>query len=221
MEPGVLIGQVEALACDLRTSLATVPGRIRDALDTRTLPALERVWLTGDGDSHFAGSAAECAFECMGGIDAHALSALRLLEYAPWSVRHQPSRSLLIAVSASGETPRVVDVLQRAAERGAPTLGITSTPDSAVTRIGTHSLVMPLSRRERSPGMCTFQASLLGLLLVAIHLGETQQRLRPVEAEALRTELLGIADALEATVDGLREPCREVTEAIADAPVVA
>lgn len=61
---------------------------------------------------------------------------------------------------------------------------------------------------RRSPGIRTYQASVLGLLLAAIRLGEA----RGLGAGQLREELAGLADAVDATAARVRDRCRETAQ---------
>jgi glutamine---fructose-6-phosphate transaminase (isomerizing) len=84
--------------------------------------------------------------------------------------------------------------------------------------VADRSLVVDLPNPERSPGTRTYQASLLGMLLIAIRLAET--RTPACSADRLRQEITGLADAIEATARAIRDRCRQVAAQIATAPVV-
>ena len=127
---------------------------------------------------------------------------------------------MVIATSASGGTERVVQAIERAKENGTLTVALTGTPNSAVTQAAERSVVVELPQRERSPGIRTYQASLVGMLLGAIQLGELQDRYAREEAEGLRRELVNLADAVDATTNAIQAGCREVADMIAASPVV-
>jgi glucosamine--fructose-6-phosphate aminotransferase (isomerizing) len=93
-------------------------------------------------------------------------------------------------------------------------------PKSAVTQVADRSIVVELPQKERSPGIRTYQASLLGMLLVAIQLGEMQSKYSQAEANAVRQELAALADGVDATTDTIKGRCREVADMIADAPAL-
>jgi glucosamine--fructose-6-phosphate aminotransferase (isomerizing) len=79
---------------------------------------------------------------------------------------------------------------------------------------------MGLRSRHAYPGAYAYQASLLGLLLVAIQLGEMRNTYHQAEANALRQELAALADVVEATNDAIKGRCREVAEMIAATPTL-
>ncbi|TYB69122.1 hypothetical protein FXF51_07705 [Nonomuraea sp. PA05] len=99
-------------------------------------------------------------------------------------------RTLVVAATASGRTPAVLAALERAAAEGALTLVVTGTDGSPVTKVAERVLLVDLPGLEPSPGVRTYQASLLGLTLIAMRLGA---------AEALHAEFGPLADAVAAT----------------------
>ncbi|MGH3326643.1 MAG: SIS domain-containing protein [Streptomycetales bacterium] len=221
LDPEVMVRQVEALTSDLRDLTPRYAQRIDNLLTVAEWAAVDRVYLTGDGDSYHASCAAEMAFEAIGGVDCEPSSALRFAHYTtPWMRPTPARRTLVIATSASGATQRVVHAIERAKQRGALTLALTGTPATPVTKAAHRALIVDLPETEPSPGIRTYQASLLGLLLIAIHLSETRRENPHPAAQALRQELAELADPLEATTRAVKNPCRELAATIADAPVI-
>ena len=149
------------------------------------------------------------AFEAIAGVTCEPLSAQRFLDYgAAWMRDPPPDRTLVVATSASGGTRRVVQAIERAREHGALTIALIGTLDSAVALAADRAVVVEVPRRERSPGIRTYQASLLGMLLIAIRLGE---------ADALRPELLALAEVVDATGRAIEGRSREVADLVAGA----
>ena len=166
---------------------------MRAVLTPSEWQAVKKVYLTGDGDSYHASCAAEMAFQVIADVACEPLSAQRFLDYgAAWMRSATPPHTLVIATSASGSTERVVQAIERAKEYGALTVALTGTPNSAVTQVADRSVVVELPHKERSPGIRTYQASLMGMLLVAIQLAERQGRYAQEETDRLRRELIAI-----------------------------
>ncbi len=221
LKPEVMFGQVAGLAGDVRQLTRPFAQQVRAALSPSEWRAVKKVYLTGDGDSYHAACAAEMAFEAIADVDCEPLSAQRFLDYAAaWMRSAAPPQTMVIATSASGGTERVVQAIERARENGALTVALTGTPNSPVTQATDRSVVVELPHKERSPGIRTYQASLLGMLLAAIQLGELQDRYAQEEAERLRRELVDLAAAVDATTNAIQAGCREVAEMIAASPVV-
>ena len=220
IRPDVMIRQADALAADLRDQVGPVSHQLENLLLPAGWLSAGTVYLTGDGDSYHAACAAAMAFETIAGLRCEPVSALSFLEYrAPWLRSAAKSRPLVIAVSASGRTERAVQAIEAARHGGALTIAVTGTAGSALSRAADRSLVISLPQLEPSPGVRTYQASLLGLLLIAIRLGEARQHCPPPEADALRHDLAVLAGDVEATADAARDRCRDLAGVIADAPV--
>ena len=221
LKPEVMIGQVEGLADDLRQLTPSFDEQAQAVLTPQGWKAVKKVYLTGDGDSYHASCAAEMAFQTIANVECQPQSALRFLNYgAAWMRSAAPQESLVIATSASGGTKRVVQAIERAKEYGALTIALTGTPNSAVTQVADRSLLVELPHKERSPGIRTYQASLLGMLLVAIQLAEMQGKQTQEGANALRQEISGLAAAVDATTKTIKSPCQEVAETIAKSPTL-
>ena len=221
LKPEVMFGQVAGLADDLRQLTRPFEQQVRAVLTPSEWQAVKKVYLTGDGDSYHASCAAEMAFQVIADVACEPLSAQRFLDYrAAWMRSAAPPQTLVIATSASGGTERVVQAIERAKEYGALTVALTGTPNSAVTQVADRSVVVELPHKERSPGIRTYQASLMGMLLVAIQLAERQGRYAQEETDRLRQELIALADVVDATTNAIQAGCREVADLIAASPIV-
>ncbi|MFD0164525.1 SIS domain-containing protein [Streptomyces decoyicus] len=220
LDPRVMLRQVAALAEDLREQTGPFDEQIRSRLSARWA-AVDSVTIVGDGDSYHAACAVQMAFASLAGVDCRPVNALRFVDYdLPFADCRPPRTELTLAVSASGRTPLVVRSAERAREAGATAVAVTATSGSALAAASDGALLVTLPRTERSPGVRSYQASLLGLLLIAVRLGEARERLTRQEADALRGELAALAGPVEATAEAARERCREPAERIAGAPVL-
>jgi glucosamine--fructose-6-phosphate aminotransferase (isomerizing) len=221
LKPEVMISQVEGLADDLRALTHPFAQQIRTTLTPSEWRAVNKVYLTGDGDSYHASCAAELAFAAIADVACAPLSAQRFLDYrVAWMRNTAPYQTLVIATSASGGTQRVVQAIERAKEHGVLTIALTGTPNSAVTQVADRTILVELPQKERSPGIRTYQASLMGMLLVTIQLGEMRNSYSHEEANSLRHELAALADAVAATTVAIKDRCREVAEKTAETPTM-
>ncbi|MGI5292689.1 SIS domain-containing protein [Nonomuraea polychroma] len=214
-----MIRQVHALAGDARTLHDPVLMQVRRTADTDWTD-VARVYVTGNGDSFHAALATELAFHTLAGVDCQAVTAMKLLRYGSlWADDTVPyGNTLVVGVSASGGNKLVIDALSRARERGARTLAVTSTLDSQLAGAAEHGLLLPLTGLRPCPGIRTYQASLIGLLLAAIELGRVRGH-QPERGGDPAAELLTAADAVHATAEAVRPHCRQVADWVAAAPV--
>ena len=160
----------------------------RELLDqVRTLldgPAPPRVYLTGCGDSHYAGLAVRQAFERWSGIPTVALPALELARY---EVEFAPPDSWVICVSNSGKVVRTVEAAKAAKARGARVIAVTYDAASRLAEAGDVTLAYSYDDPGFGPGTISYVASLGALYALAIRATELAGRetaLEPVEAQA-------------------------------------
>jgi glutamine---fructose-6-phosphate transaminase (isomerizing) len=218
LAPDVMLRQSAALATDLRTLVAPLGERVLELSKAGHWSSIDRVVATGSGDSYFAAMAAGLAFQELAGLPYTALPSLGCLYDPCLDSKAEVGRTLLLATSVSGKTPAVLRVLEQAASAQVQTLAITGAPREAVAQTAGSVLVAELVGLERSPGIRTHQASLLSHLLVAVGLGEERGHLSPGQAQAARQELARMADAIDATLEGLGEVCHTMASRLADCP---
>lgn len=104
---------------------------------------VDRVFLVGAGDSLAVMSAARLAFEAMLGVPCEPVQCLELAYYLAHDVT---PRSLVIALSSSGETTRTVEALLVAQASGALTLALTNKPESTLAREAASVLLVDATR---------------------------------------------------------------------------
>ncbi|MFI5821307.1 SIS domain-containing protein [Streptomyces rishiriensis] len=216
-----MLRQVSRLADDLRANTGSFDEQVRTLPGTVGLADIESVVVVGDGDSDHAARAVEMAFRSVAGVDCRPVSALPFTHYRQPSALPPPARVLTIAVSASGRTPLVIRAAEQARAAGGVTVALTGGARSPLTRTADATVLLALPDQEPSPGVRTYQASLLGALLLATALGQARGHLDRTDADTVRGELGALAGAVEATVDDLVVRTRRIADRIADAPALA
>ncbi len=218
MPPAVMVRQVEDLPALTGERTPLFDQALAQVLGESELASAQRVFLTGDGDSYHAAEAAVLAFKELGNISCEALSAQRFLDYAvEYLAPHRPESILVVAVSASGRTERGLQALEKSAQMGFGTLALTGTAGSPFTEAAAASFVVEIPDFGRSPGIRTYNASLMGLLLLAIRLAQSRKRLSAADAENLVSEMQSLAEGMEQTLRACRDPARQAAEAYQDA----
>jgi glucosamine--fructose-6-phosphate aminotransferase (isomerizing) len=97
-----------------------------------------------------------------------------------------------------------------------PTVAITGNPESPLGLLADKMLNCAIPDFPFAPGVRSYRISLLALYLLAIRLGEVQDRYSQAEANKLREELLSTADAIEATIAAVDAKTRALAEAVAE-----
>jgi glucosamine--fructose-6-phosphate aminotransferase (isomerizing) len=147
-------------------------------------PPPPAIYLTGCGDSHYAGLATRHAFEAWSGIPTQALPALELSRY---DVAFAPRGSWVVCVSNSGKVVRTVEAAAAAREHGLLAIGVTF--DGASRLAETAEVTLPYRYRDPGfgPGTISYVASLGALYALAVRAAELAGReasLDPVTAHA-------------------------------------
>jgi glucosamine--fructose-6-phosphate aminotransferase (isomerizing) len=162
-------------------------------------PAPPRIYLTGCGDSHYAGLAARLAFERWSGIPTQAVESLELSRY---ELELAPAGSWAVCVSNSGRVVRTVEAAGEARRRGLLAIGVTFDAESPLAAAVEATLAYRYDDPGFGPGTISYVASLAALYAIAVRAAELAQR--PVEPDFQ-------ADAVAATL----EVCEPVAERLA------
>ncbi len=171
--------------------------KTRRLLSTPEIFSIQRIVLTGCGDSYAAALAAQPAFEALTGIPTEVVSAMDMARlYHPRQLGFSPGNPLVIAISHSGQVARVAEAARRASQLGAFTLGITSNETSALGQACTRRLKLDIPAFESSPGVRSYMVNVLALLLLAVRFGEVRAACTMDAAAAVRSDMLAQAEAL-------------------------
>lgn len=222
MDVEVMLRQVRALGDDVRRSVPDLDERVAALLARPKLRDATTLRAVGCGDSLNAAIAARMAFGAEPGSDYAAVSGFEYSAYM--DVEPVPASEMVLAVSASGGTPTVLDALRAAAARRAVTLAIVGREGSVISAAAQYSLAVSLPDGEPSPGIRTFTASLLALLVFAGHRAASRSADGPRAiaggVTALRSEPAEVAAAIDATNAQLDQCAAPVLDAIANAPAI-
>jgi glucosamine 6-phosphate synthetase-like amidotransferase/phosphosugar isomerase protein len=164
----------------MRREIAMIPDVISDILDdaaghlrrfAQTLVDrdVEHLWLTGCGDSAFAGQAAALAFQGHTAITPHPVHALDLSRYLPRSL---PKASAVVCVSFSGKVGRTTEAAVQARRFGHPVYALTNSHDSQLAEASDEIVPLDVVTLGFSPGTSTYVAMLGSLLRVAALVSE-------------------------------------------------
>ena len=164
-----------------------------------------RLIMAGSGDSYFAGLALQSALRARTAAEVHAITALDAARY--WSYR---PGDVLIAISISGESARVLEAANAATAAGAHLLAISSNGESSLARLSPTPLVIPFRSRSRAtPHTTDYMTTLLALAVLA----ETCAGRRESFLDALPS-------LVDKTVTGLEAPSCALAERMAAAETI-
>lgn len=218
-----MIEQVYSLPELIRESLPEFDERVRNALDHKFCLSLKRLYITGCGDSHHASLTSELAFEALAGIPTEPMTALQYAHYtAGYMPETGPGTNAVVGISVSGEVTRTLEALNFARQEGAVSIALTATPGSRIAEAGdlqVFSTVTPFPDPPgtHTPGVRTYAATQLALFLMATRIGEVRGHLSTPDADNLRDQLRGLAEAAEDTIDSCDKASLELAESLAEA----
>ncbi len=214
MTDNVLRRQALSLPSLLRAQYEDLEQKTRSVLSTPEIFSVQRIVLTGCGDSYAAGLATKYAFEVLAGVPTTVVSAIELSRhYDSSQLGFAPGNPLVIAVSNSGAGARVAEAVARAKARGAFALGITGNGASPLAGASSRVLPLAIPSFESAPGTRSYLVSLLVLMLLAVRIGEVRGRYTMDQATAYRRELLETADRLEALLPEMDAGAAELAAA--------
>ncbi len=174
---------------------------------------IQHLWLTGCGDSAFAGLAAQLAFQRHSGLTAHPVHALDLARYR---MRALPGGSAVIALSFSGQVGRTIEAAIQARRAGHHVVALTNATAGPLALASSEVLPVGVPTLGFSPGTSTYVAMLGTLLRLAAALAE----LRGDPGE-LMSGLSRLPEQVKATLEAAAEPCVLAAQALLPARWVA
>ena len=214
--------EIESLPALLSDLLAPLARAAAVALSPERCRQVQRVYLTGCGDSHCAAVGAALAFRQLAGLPCEPLTALSFSRYrAPYLATD--AAALVIAISVSGSVTRTIEALHLGCQAGAWGIAVTGgsqTPLAQVSHAVLETRVPPLAAAPPDlvvPGLRSYAASQLALYLAAIQLGQARGFLHPPQAQQLRQELAALGAQAAQTIAHAAPLAQKCSQAWADA----
>lgn len=167
-------------------------------LDAEKIKSLSRIYIVACGTAYYAGCVGKYLIEEMAGIPVEVDLASEFRYRNPIL----DERTLVIAISQSGETADTLAALNMAKAKKAPTLGIINVKGSAMTRVVDGVLYIHAGPEISVASTKAFMAMLAALQLLSIHLAHEGSRLDK--------------DALAAYIHELRRLPRLIEETLAE-----
>jgi glucosamine--fructose-6-phosphate aminotransferase (isomerizing) len=113
-----------------------------------------------------------------------------------------PWRTLVIAVTQSGETADTLDAIRKAKRAGARTLSVTNTVGSTVTRETDDTVYTRAGPEIGVAATKTFASQVATLALLAVHVGRERGTLSSERAADILANVRGLPGAVQQVLDG-------------------
>ncbi|HUN36150.1 MAG TPA: PfkB family carbohydrate kinase [Trebonia sp.] len=211
---GVMMDEIAMIPTVLDDHLRDSRGAVQAISDLLVRNGIENLFITGCGDSAFAGSVTALAFVKHAGVRAEGVHALDLARYR---VRYLPPRSAVIGVSFSGKVGRTTEALVQARKFGHLTIALSNAPQGAVARASQHLLPIEVPTLGFSPGTSTYLGMVATLTDLAVRWGQLRGR----DTTQARTVLGTVPKLARETLLANDEPCRAAAELLRGRPWVS
>jgi glucosamine--fructose-6-phosphate aminotransferase (isomerizing) len=180
---------------------------------------IREVVMTGCGDSLFSAMGAAFSFV---EFSRRLTVPIHALEYSRAFYRTSGPRTLLCAISYSGETRRTLEAAIAAKSMNACLVAITVDREGSIARLADHVIpnVLPRESQRSNCGTGSYQAAYLALVVLAAHLAAQEGSAGATKLDALRRTIHALADGIERSLDDLEHAGRGAAEALRTARTV-
>lgn len=208
-----LTRQVMSLPELIRQQYEDLEPKARKVLTTPQIFGIQKIILTGCGDSYAAALAAKPVFDELTRIPCEVVPAIELSRtYAREQFGFSPNNPLVIAVSNSGSVVRVAEAMQAAKKHGAFTLAVTGNRGSLLGKQADAILDLCIPPFEAAPGTRSYMVSVMVLLLIAIRIGEVRGCYTMDEAMDMRLDMPKQGEELEKLLPDLQKQMQDLAE---------
>ncbi len=160
----------------------------------------DKIYIAGCGDSYFAGIAMRELIVKYTGLETEVYQAI---EFSRYAYKEAGEKSLVIAISNSGEVARTIECAVRGKERGALTIGITSDGTSRLAERTNEIINIDIPPVVGLvPGTMSYTGSMLGLTSLAFELGYENGQISKEKQEELLNYLEDVGTMMKKTVSG-------------------
>ena len=193
--------------------------KARKVLSFEEIFNIQRIVITGAGDSLAAAMATQHTFEQLTGLPTEVVKVVDLARFYPENQLGIDSRNpLIISVSNSGSGARVSEAVQRAKKHGCFILGITGNAESDLGKYSDKVLPLDIPSFEDAPGTRGYLVSVLALLLLAIRFGEVRGRYTMDLAMDYRYDIRDQGKNLQAKLEDINKKAIDIAKSWANLP---
>jgi len=205
--------QPRALRQTLSGRLNTEDGTVELDIDlpTEYLNSLEEVQFVACGTSHYAGQYAATLVESL----ADVRTSVHIASEYEFSGGRDPWRTLVVAVTQSGETADTLAAIRKAKRAGARTLAVTNTLGSTITRVVDDSVFIRAGPEIGVAATKTFASQVATLAMVAVYIGRNRGVLSSERAVEILNSLRDLPGAIQQVLD-VDDEVAEVADEYAD-----
>ncbi|GKZ14662.1 glutamine--fructose-6-phosphate transaminase (isomerizing) [Haladaptatus sp. T7] len=159
--------------------------------------SLDEIQIVACGTSYYAGLYAAGLLEEYADVRV----SVHIASEYEFKGNRDPWRTLVVAVTQSGETADTLRALRKAAGSGARTLAVTNTVGSTVTREVDDTVYIRAGPEIGVAASKTFVSQVATLTLVTVYLGQQRDALSSNERASILEELSAVPSAIQQVLD--------------------
>jgi len=176
---------------------------------------IDRVYITGCGDSFYAALATRDLFIKYTKVHAEVYQAIEFSRYV--CPNEVDDKAAVLSISSSGEVARTIECALRAKEMKAFSIGVTSKPESRLAKTANEKIVVEIPAAIGvAPGTNSYMASQLAIICFAIALGKAKGVIDDSQAQEIFDYISEIGNAMKATVENNFNLIRKYIEAYSE-----
>lgn len=160
---------------DLQRAKCFDAQKLADVLMDDQARTLKRVVLTGCGDSFSAAGSMLEAFCLYSGLSAVSvpdpMEFCRFYTHMDVTGGFREDETLVVAISASGGSERIVEMMDKGNEHGVATMLITNNPESKGAKAAKHVFHVETPEGCNSPGLRSYYASMIAIVALGAYIG--------------------------------------------------
>jgi glucosamine--fructose-6-phosphate aminotransferase (isomerizing) len=178
---------------------------------TELASKINRVYITGCGDSFFAGIA--CREFIMKYAKVH-VETYQAIEFSRYICPNEvDEKSVVLSISSSGRVARTAECALRAKEKKAFSIGVTRNSDSPLAKLASEKIIVNIPDVVGiAPGTQSYIASLLAVMCFAIALGREKGVLDDAGVKSIFKYINDLGEAMRLTVKNNFELTRKYLE---------
>ncbi|EMA63647.1 glucosamine--fructose-6-phosphate aminotransferase [Halorubrum distributum JCM 13561] len=183
-----IAGRLDVDAGDVDLDVSFPPGFLAD---------LEEIQIVACGTSNYAGRYAAQLFEELSGVRA----TVEIASEYEFGAGRSPDRTLVVAVTQSGETADTLGAVRRANAAGARTFAVTNTLGSTVTREVDDTAFIRAGPEIGVAATKTFASQVATLTMLAVAIGRERGALGAADARPVLEGLRDLPGAVQQVLD--------------------
>lgn len=191
--------------------------KLESLLDRTAYQSIQRVVMSGCGDSYSAVGAMRAAFQTHSGLEyvdtPDPMEFCRFYSTAEITKRYTPQETLVIAVSASGSADRIVEILSKGNSTGAHTMLISNNPESKGAKAARYLFNVETPAGCNSPGLRSYFASMIAVTALGAYIGLAQGHISEARFDEIKESVASCVKEFMTCYDRIDDQMFELAQA--------